>query len=104
MNDEERARIEQENAEVLARMRRQTRRSFFVAGVAALGGLSAWDWLMSRREEDRVPWPIRRVLAINEGLWRDYFSPGHTVPDLTGKVPLQDRVNSDIGMEDALDA
>jgi DMSO/TMAO reductase YedYZ molybdopterin-dependent catalytic subunit len=90
------------NEEVLARMRRQTRRSFFVAGGAALAGLAGWEWLMSRRKEDNVPWPMRRMLAINEGFWRDYFSPNHLAPDFAGKVPLEDRVNSDIGLETPL--
>jgi DMSO/TMAO reductase YedYZ molybdopterin-dependent catalytic subunit len=96
--------IAQHNDEVLARMRAQTRRSFVVAGGAALAGFAGWRWLMSRRKEDLIPWPMRRMLAINEGLWRDYFSTGHLAPDFTGKVPLDDHVNSDIGMQDDLDA
>jgi DMSO/TMAO reductase YedYZ molybdopterin-dependent catalytic subunit len=91
-----------ENEELLARMRRQTRRSFLVAGGAALGGLAGFDWLMSRRKEDGIPWPMRRMMAINEGFWRDYFSNDHLAPDFTGKIPLEDRINSDIGLESPL--
>jgi DMSO/TMAO reductase YedYZ molybdopterin-dependent catalytic subunit len=96
--------IARHNDEVRARMRAQTRRSFVVAGGAALTGFAGWRWLMSRRQEDLVPWPLRRMQGINEGLWRDYFSTDHRAPDFTGKRPLEDRVNSDIGMQDDLDA
>src|SRR6266404_2712561 len=71
------AEIAAHNSEVRARMRRQTRRSFLAAGSAAVAGAAGFGWLMSRREEDGVPWPIRRVLAINEGFWRDYYSTAH---------------------------
>ncbi len=91
-----------QNEEVLRKMRRLTRRSFFVAGMAALGGMASWDWLMSRRPEDRIPWPIRRMMAINEGLWRDLSSANHLAPDFAGKHALEDRVNSDIGLEEPL--
>jgi DMSO/TMAO reductase YedYZ molybdopterin-dependent catalytic subunit len=91
------------NDEVRARMRAQTRRSFVVAGGAAVAGFAAWRWLMSRRTEDLVPWPMRRMMAINEGFWRDYYSTGHMAPDFADKVPLEDRVNSDIGLEEDLD-
>ena len=98
------AEIAAHNTEVRARMSRRTRRSFLAAGGAAVAGAAGFGWLMSRREEDGVPWPIRRVLAINEGFWRDYYSTAHTAPDFTGKAPLEDHVNSDIGITDALDA
>jgi DMSO/TMAO reductase YedYZ molybdopterin-dependent catalytic subunit len=95
--------IARHNDEVRARMRAQTRRSFVVAGGAVVAGFAAWRWLMSRRTEDLVPWPMRRMMAINEGFWRDYYSTGHMAPDFAGKVPLEDRVNSDIGLEEDLD-
>src|ERR1035438_2683845 len=95
--------IARHNDEVRARMRAQTRRSFLAAGGAAVAGFAAWRWLMSRRTEDLVPWPMRRMMAINEGFWRDYYSTEHLAPDFAGKVRLEDRVNSDIGLEEDLD-
>src|SRR5580658_3139741 len=77
--------IARHNDEVRARMRAQTRRSFLVAGGAAVTGFAAWRWLMSRPLEDGVPWPMRRMQEINTGLWRDYSSPNHLAPDFTGK-------------------
>src|SRR5580658_10412822 len=94
--------IARHNEEVRARMRGQTRRSFFAAGGAVLAGYASWRWLMSRRLEDLIPWPMRRVQGINEELWRDYYSTKHLAPDFAGKAPLDDHVNSDIGMQDDL--
>ena len=96
--------IARHNDEVRAKMRAQTRRSFLGAGGAAAAAFAGWRWLMSRRMENGAPWPLRRMQAINEGLWRDYFSPGRLAPDFAGKVPLENRVNSDIGLQDDLDA
>lgn len=96
--------IARHNDEVRARMRAQTRRSFLTAGGAAAVGLAGFGWLTSRRADDNIPWPMRRVLGVNEGLWRDYYSSSRLAPDFTGKAPLEDRVNSDIGMEEDLDA
>ncbi|SRR5579871_405583 len=96
--------ITEGNREVLARMKAKTRRSFLTAGGAAVAGLAAFKWLMSRRQEGGEPWPLRRMMGINEELWHDYFSTGHLAPDFTGKKPLENKVNSDIGLQDDLDA
>jgi DMSO/TMAO reductase YedYZ molybdopterin-dependent catalytic subunit len=96
--------IARHNDEVRARMRAQTRRSFLTAGGAAVAGFAGWRWLMSRRLEDGIPWPLRRMQEINEGLWRDYSSSEHLAPDFTNQAKLEDRVNSDIGLEEELDA
>src|SRR5258706_8555642 len=96
--------VARHNDEVRARMKVQSRRSFLAAGGAAAAGLAGLGWLFSRRADGNIPWPMRRALQINEGLWRDYYSPTRLAPDFSGKVPLQDRVNSEIGMEEALDA
>src|SRR6516225_6053654 len=54
--------------EVEREMRRHTRRSFLWAAAAAAAGLSGWRWLTTRREDDGIPWPLRRALEINEQL------------------------------------
>jgi len=103
--DAERAeeeRIARENAEVLRRMRQQTRRSFLVAGAAALAGLGAFEWLTSRREDGGVPWPFRQALRLNEQLARDYFRPNRLAPSFPASA-AGDRLNGDVGMEDEID-
>src|SRR5258708_16612931 len=86
------------NDEVRARMRAQTRRSFVAAGGAAVAGFAGFGWVMSRRPDEKVSWPMRRALAVNEGFLRGYYSPRRLAPHFTRKAPFQDRVNSHTGM------
>jgi molybdopterin-dependent oxidoreductase-like protein protein len=92
------------NEQVKRRMRRETRRSFVVGGIAALAGWAGWHWFQSRREDGGIAWPLRRALDTNEELARDYFSSKRLAPDLRGKAPIEDRVNGDIGLEMPVDA
>lgn len=90
--------------EVDTRMRARTRRSALVGGLSALAGLGLFEWIHSRRPDLGQPWPLRRVLDLNEGLWRDYFSR-HRSP---AEFPPEDvdnplRLNERIGMDDPLD-
>ena len=94
--------IARENAEVLRRMRQQTRRSFLVGGAAALAGFGALSWLTSRREDDGVPWPFRQALRLNEQLARDYFSPNRLAPGFP-PAAAGDRVNGDVGLDQPID-
>jgi DMSO/TMAO reductase YedYZ molybdopterin-dependent catalytic subunit len=85
-------------------MAARTRRSFLVGGVAALGGLGAWDWIRTRRRDSGTPWPLRRVLDTNEEISRDYFR----TPRLAAEYPVSEavktlRINERIGMKDILD-
>ena len=57
-----------------------SRRSFLAAGMAALAGIGSFQWLRTRPNDDGVPWPLRRVLEINEHLWRDSFSSSRLAP------------------------
>ncbi len=95
--------LAQWNEQVRRRMRQQTRRSFVVGGAAALVGFTGWRWLMSRRADDGLPWPFRRMLEVNEQLARDYYRRGRLAPDFRGKAPLEDRVNGDLGLDDPID-
>lgn len=91
------------NEEVRRRMRRQTRRSFLAGGVAALAATAGWRWLLSRREDDGIPWPFRRALEINEELARDYFRRDRQAPTLPPEAAREDRINGDIGLDDDFD-
>ena len=85
------------NEQVRRRMRRKTRRSFIGFGATALAGFGAFEWLTSRREIDNVPWPMRKMLEVNEQLARDYFSASRTAPD-PGQARLGNRINGDVGL------
>src|SRR5436853_3506014 len=69
------------DAEIDKELRRRTRRDFIVAGVAAAAGIGGWKWLTTRPEEDGVPWPLRRVLEMNERIASAYFSPKRLSPE-----------------------
>src|SRR5207248_8073033 len=51
--------------------RRSILRGVLPVGAALLG----WRWLVTRRDDNGLPWPFRRALEINEQLARDYFDP-----------------------------
>jgi hypothetical protein len=95
--------LAQWNKQVERRMRHQTRRSFVVGGGAALAAFAGWRWIMSRREDDGLRWPFRRMLEVNEQLARDYYRRDRLAPDFRGKAPLEDRVNGDLGLDDPVD-
>src|SRR5262245_24288011 len=82
-------------------MRRLTRRSFVTGGAAALAGLGAWRWLTTTTPEDGLPWPLRRVLRLNEALAESIGSPhglAQTFP--ADRVQRRARTNGLIGLED----
>jgi DMSO/TMAO reductase YedYZ molybdopterin-dependent catalytic subunit len=80
-------------------MRQLTRRSFTVGAVAALAGLGAWKWLGAATPEDHLPWPLRRVLALNQTLGEGYYSPRHLAPTFPAdSVQGPARTNGDVGL------
>lgn len=85
-------------------MDRKSRRSFLVGGIAAIAGVSGFDWLRSRREEDGVPWPLRSTLEINGQLWRDLFSSGRLAPTFSEDKVETPRENGAEGLGEDFDA
>jgi DMSO/TMAO reductase YedYZ molybdopterin-dependent catalytic subunit len=83
--------------------RRMTRRSFTVGGLAALGGLGSWYWLLTRSPEGELPWPLRRVLEFNENLARPYFHSGRLAPTFSREQAREPRVNGPIGLSQDFD-
>ena len=82
---------------------RKTRRSFLTGGVAALAGFAGWEWLRSRREDDSLPWPLRRTLDNNEQIARDYFSDSHRAPTFPVSRAGMPKVNGEEGIEEPVD-
>lgn len=65
-------------------MRRRSRRAFLIGGGAMLAGIAGFRWISGAGETDGAPWPLRRVLELNEGIARGYFSHSH----LAGTYPV----------------
>jgi hypothetical protein len=81
------------------RLRRLSRRGFAWGGVAALTGWAGWQWLVTRSEEDGLPWPFRRVLRLNERLARAAFRTSRTAPEFPRGAARGPRVNGQIGLD-----
>ena len=86
------------------RLRRLSRRGFAVGGVAALllAGFAGWKWLVTRREEDGLPWPLRRVLRFNERLAQATFRTSSQAPEFPRSAAQEPRVNGQIGLDPAI--
>jgi DMSO/TMAO reductase YedYZ molybdopterin-dependent catalytic subunit len=74
-----------------------------LGGAAALTGLAGWQWLVTRSEEDGLPWPFRRVLGLNERLARAAFRASRTAPEFSRGAARQPRVNGRIGLNPTID-
>src|SRR5262245_36111391 len=86
-----------------AEMRRLSRRAFTVGGLAALAGAGGWWWLGAQEEDERLPWPLRRVLDGNGWLAQRYYSPEHLAPTFPPERAREPRVNGLVGMMDPVD-
>jgi DMSO/TMAO reductase YedYZ molybdopterin-dependent catalytic subunit len=77
-----------------------SRRSFLWAGAALVGGYTGWRWLISRRDDNGLPWPFRRALEIDEQVARDYFQSARLTPTFPRVLAREPRPNGEIGMDD----
>jgi len=84
-------------------LRRLTRRGFALGGAATLAGLAGWRWLVTRSEEDGLPWPFRRVLRFNESLARAGFRSSSSAPNFPRGAAREPRVNGQIGIDPTID-
>jgi DMSO/TMAO reductase YedYZ molybdopterin-dependent catalytic subunit len=85
------------------RLRSLSRRGFAVAGLAALGGLAGWRWLSTQGDDNEIPWPLRRVLELNERLARAAFSESRRSPNFVRAIAQTPRVNGSYGLTTPLD-
>ena len=84
-------------------IRIKTRRSFVTGFATTLIGLGSWSWMRSRRGDQGLAWPFRRILEFNENLWRDIFSPERTSQGQTPPIlGTEARINGDIGLASEL--
>jgi DMSO/TMAO reductase YedYZ molybdopterin-dependent catalytic subunit len=92
-----------EKTDLGRQLRRFSRRGFTTAGVAVLAGFAGWRWLVTRGEEDGLPWPLRRVLEFNERVARGLFRATRRSPEFPRSAARMPRVNGSIGLESGLD-
>ncbi len=94
---------EKNDGEIEAQMRRMSRRSFLWALAAGAGTVGGLKWIGSRRADDGIPWPLRRVLDVNGEIARDVFSTARLAPTFPASKAREPRVNGDIGMGEDFD-
>jgi hypothetical protein len=95
--------VAMQDADVERQMHRLSRRSFLWAGAALIGGYTGWQWLISRRADNGVPWPFRRALEIDEQFARDYFRPTRLAPTFPRALAREPKPNGDEGLNDDFD-
>ena len=99
------AAIAANDAAVDLEVRKRTRRSFIVAGVAAAAGYGGWKWLRTRPADNGVAWPLRRVLEFNQRIAEATFDPGQLSPTYDpSEVTRPARINGGIGLTPNVDA
>ena len=84
-------------------MRRISRRSFLWAGIAGAGTVAGLGWIHSRRLDDGIPWPLRRVLDVNGEIARDLSSTARLSPTFSPSLAKMPRVNGRHGLSDGFD-
>jgi DMSO/TMAO reductase YedYZ molybdopterin-dependent catalytic subunit len=95
--------IEAWNEQVRRRMRRHSRRAFLGLGAGLAAAAGIWSWLITQREIDGVPWPLRKTLEVNEQLARDFFSEKRLAPEVGKDRVSPDRVNGNVGLDSDID-
>jgi DMSO/TMAO reductase YedYZ molybdopterin-dependent catalytic subunit len=81
-----------------AEIRRLTRRSFTTGAIAALAGATGVGWLATRELEDGIPWPLRRVLELNERIAQTFFSDRRLAPEFPISRATALRENGHVGL------
>jgi DMSO/TMAO reductase YedYZ molybdopterin-dependent catalytic subunit len=86
------------DADVERRIGQLTRRSFAVGAGAGLTGFAGWFWLRNATPDGDLPWPLRRILEINERLAGAYFKETRSAPAFPPDQAREPRVNGEIGL------
>ncbi|MCA9099406.1 MAG: molybdopterin-dependent oxidoreductase, partial [Planctomycetaceae bacterium] len=81
-------------------MRRMTRRSFGWGAAGALLGLGGWGWIVTRPNDQGIPWPLRRMLELNEKIGRSLFDPSRMAPTFPLGKAGKPRPNGNLGLGD----
>ena len=84
--------------DVNAEIRQLTRRAFTTGAIATLAGIAGVRWLATREQEDGIPWPLRRVLRLNESIAQRFFSPNRPAPEFPVAAAQELRENGHVGL------
>ena len=90
--------------ELRGELRRRSRRGFLVAGLAAAGGVGAYEWLTRTGSINGAPWPQRRVLEFDEKIAHQYLSNGHLMPTYRPDQVTYLKPNGTYGLDSDLNA
>src|SRR5262245_42852105 len=91
------------DADITEVMRRRSRRGFFVLGLGSVAGFAGWEWLTARARGGGVPYPLRRVLEINEAFAARYFSSSRLARTYPRELAREPRLNGGEGMSQDFD-
>lgn len=95
---------DQPDAAVAAQMRRLSRRAFATGAVAALAGAAGVRWLATRELDDGIPWPLRRMLGLNELIAQGLFGSRGAAPEFAPERAEDLRVNGMVGLASPVQA
>ncbi len=96
------AAVESANEAVLKASARRTRRSFVVAGIAALGGFEFYRWVANAKPEEMLPGPLRRALETDAKLSRAVFGERELTPTYPVSRARELRINGNYGLKQDL--
>jgi DMSO/TMAO reductase YedYZ molybdopterin-dependent catalytic subunit len=91
-------------AELKEQLRRRTRRSFLIGGLAAAAGVGAYELITSVGDDDGQSWALRHMLDFNGWLGEAYLSDTHLMPTYSRDQITYLKPNGDIGLRGAVDA
>jgi len=98
------AAIEANDKDVAEQLRRMSRRGFLTLGAGAVAAIGAWKWLGSREREGGLPWPLRRMLHVNEAVALSYFSTARLNPTFPASMITRPaRINGGDGLDEHAD-
>jgi Oxidoreductase molybdopterin binding domain len=86
------------DAAVEQQIRRLSRRSFAMGGMAAAVGGAGWWWLSHAPRDAGIPWPLRRVLEFNAQVGQALFDSRRLAPSFDRALAAEPRVNGQIGL------
>ena len=97
--DDHSAAEEQMSASERLRMRRHTRRSFLVGGMAAGATVAAYEWLSHAKQISDLQSPLRRAEQFNAAVSRALFPASGVARTYPRAQSTELRLNGDIGQD-----
>jgi len=102
MDENERAVMEGDAAQVKRASARRTRRSFLVGGVAAAAGYGAWYAIDNSKDSGRLQGGLRKMIDFDAAVNRAVWGERGMAPTYPPSEVAELRTNGTIGMDDPL--